>query len=414
MKFNFNNSQLDEQTLKNLIDENKLIVKNTISLPFELDFFDINEKLDNFLKEIDSSNLKLFVLIGIGGSNLGAEAIINFLGNNSGIDFIVFDTFSKTKINLLHEKLKNINEKEQVLVNIVSKSGTTLETIVNSSIVFNAMEKKFKNISDRVIVTTDADSKLWEFAVSKKFHVLEIPKTLGGRFSVFSNVGLFPLKILKINVSKILSGASDAVKDSKLENFKNYALISALIHYHHYKLNRKITNNFLFAPELETLGKWLRQLIAESLGKKYNISGEMQRSGITPLFSIGTTDLHSLQQLFVGGLDDKLHNFIYVDNLNNIKFDLGDFSSLVGEISTQKLSEVRQAIYNGVKDSFKNNNIPFLEIEFENKNIEYDLGYFMQSKMFEIFFLSKFLNVNAFDQPEVEDYKKRTKVNLDK
>lgn len=414
MKYNFNNSQIDEETLNDLIGKNRLIVKNTINLPFEIDFFDINEKLDNFLKNINYSNFKLFVLIGIGGSNLGAEAIINFLGNSSGIDFIVFDTFSKSKINLLHEKLKNINEKNEVLVNIVSKSGTTLETIINSSMVINILQKKFKNISDRVVVTTDADSKLNTYALNKKFYVLYIPKALGGRFSVFSNVGLFPLKILKFNVLKILSGASDAVKDSKLVDLKNYALISAIFHYHHYKLKRKISNNFLFAPELETLGKWLRQLIAESLGKKYNANGKVGRLGITPIVSIGTTDLHSLQQLFVGGLDDKVHNFVYVDNLNNVNFDLGDFSNLLGQITTQNLSEVRRAIYNGVRDSFKSNNIPFLEAEFDNENIEYELGYFMQSKMFEVYFLSKLLKVNAFDQPEVEDYKKRTKVNLAK
>jgi glucose-6-phosphate isomerase len=178
---------------------------------------------------------------------------------------------------------------------------------------------------------------------------------------------------------------------------------SAAILYCHYKKKKNINNNFFFHPELETLGKWYRQLIGESIGKKKTI-------GITPIISIGTTDLHSVGQLYLGGPIDKVTTFI---SANSIDEDLTIpnepyLGELVEGMYGKTLKNIKRTILGGVKLAYKKRRMPFTEIILPDLK-EKSFGAYMQFRMMEIMYLAKLLGVNAFNQPNVESYKEETR-----
>ena len=305
---------------------------------------------------------------------------------------------------------------EKILINCISKSGGTTETISNFEIFIDIIKKYIKEYKKYIIVTTDEDSKFWRFAKEKGFDVLGIPKNVGGRYSIFSAVSLFPLGLIGLNIDKILEGAL-AMRDIclSLDIDKNIASRSACYIYKYYKMGFNIHDLFLFSPDFESIGKWYRQLIGESIGKEYNKDNKQIFCGITPTVSIGSTDLHSMAQLYLGGPYDKFTTFIKINkNKSTLKLpNFDEYSTLVNNIQQKKISEIMDAIFYGTKKSYQKGKRPFLEIVFPDK-YESSIGQFLQYKMIEIMYLGFLLNVNPFDQPNVEDYKNETKSVLEK
>ena len=239
------------------------------------------------------------------------------------------------------------------------------------------------------------------FAKKQHLDFIEIYLNVGGRYSVFSPVGLVPLLILGIDVKKILSGAKQAVIENTSCNIQNIAIKTAICSYVNFLNSRQINNYFLFDPNLEELGKWVRQLVAESLGKN--------NKGLMPIFTIGTTDLHSIYQLFLQGPKNVYTTFMKTENNESIKLDKNlFFKNLVQDLENKKLTDIYNSVYKAVLSDYRKNKLPFAEIKFEKLN-EYDFGYFMQYKMIETMYLGQLLNVNPFNQPGVEEYKKKTR-----
>ena len=193
------------------------------------------------------------IVIGIGGSNLGTIAVFesvkgklhNQLTDKTKILFAdTVDSDTLAQISILMEK--TLRSGKKILLNVVTKSGTTTETIANFQVLLNILKKHKKNYKDFIVATTDKGSKLYDLAELEKFQILEIPKKVGGRYSVFSAVGLFPLSVAGINIDKLLKGAAD-MRDTCLNKniLKNPAAISAVILYLH-KESRNINDNFIF------------------------------------------------------------------------------------------------------------------------------------------------------------------------
>jgi glucose-6-phosphate isomerase len=190
---------------------------------------------------------------------------------------------------------------------------------------------------------------------------------------------------------------------------KNPAVLSAIAIFHNYKKGYKINDNFFFNPELESLGKWYRQLMGESIGKEKNIFNKTVHIGITPTVSIGSTDLHSVGQLYLGGPKDKYTNFIWIKQASEIAVPKKRiFPKLIEQITAKTAKTILNAILRGVKIAYTKQNLPFSETTLE-ENSEKHIGEYMQFKMMEIMFLANLLKINAFDQPNVENYKKETK-----
>ena len=155
--------------------------------------------------------------------------------------------------------------------------------------------------------------------------------------------------------------------------------------------------------------------MAESLGKEFNKKMETVNIGITPVISIGSTDLHSMAQLYLGGPYDKFTTFLSIENSNShIKVPtLKEYSKLVYGIQGMSLESVMSAIVDGTKTAFRQGGRPFMEIKLPCKS-EYSIGQFLQFKMIETIFLGYLLDVNPFDQPNVENYKEETRKILQK
>ncbi|MBI5135295.1 hypothetical protein HZA86_03635 [Candidatus Uhrbacteria bacterium] len=351
----------------------------------------------------------LLVVVGIGGSNLGAQAVYEALRGPSAVvmgasnvgELLFADTVDRFKFSHIENEIAIARrQKRRVILNIISKSGSTTETIMNAELL---VKKAGPFQPEDVVVTTDEHSPLWELAKKSEYHVLAIPKIVGGRYSVFTAVGLFPLAIAHLDVAAMLSGARWAVRQCLGSLHSSPAVKSASVLYHHATHGRAINDNFFFRTDLESLGKWYRQLMGESIGKEGN--------GMMPTVSIGSTDLHSMGQLYLGGPQDKVTTFIAVwgqdDNMRLPKKTA--LGSLVGGvIDGRSTDEVLQAILKGTQAAYARKKHPFMQATFSELN-EFNFGAFMQWKMIEMMFLGKLLGVNAFDQPNVEEYKTVTR-----
>jgi len=377
------------------------------------------EEVKKVAHRVKTKNLKYIVVIGIGGSNLGTKAVYDALYGH-------FDTLQPNRLpKILFSDTsdgewlarcsiflqKEINSPDEVLIVCISKSGSTTESIANFEILFSVLKKKWNTLLQRCVIITDEGSKLALLASQKELHLLFIPKEVGGRYSVFSSVGLFPLSLVGIDCKELLEGARTMREQCLLVNGeKNPALQSALFQFLLNLEKRTISDMFLFAPCLESLGKWYRQLLAESIGKEFDRDGKVVHCGIMPTVSIGSTDLHSMGQLYLAGPRDKMTTFVSVGNdTKSVSVPKkGVFNGLVDSIYGKTSTEIMSAILSGIKRTYQKKKIPFCEIILDDISPK-SLGEFMQFKMMEVMFLGELLNVNAFDQPNVEEYKIETK-----
>ena len=394
-----------KKELKSLREHMKYVVKNmdyddlhaSLILPADKGYFNYMKKEINKRKK---ENYKVILVIGIGGSNLGTmavqEAILGRTNTKTNKEIYYLDTIDHEYSNRIIKKIKS----KKTLIVVISKSGKTTETIVNFEVVKNKL-----NITNKDIVAiTDRDSKLWNYALKNNISVLEIPKLVGGRYSVFSAVGLFPLAMMNIDINKLINGAFEGLKNGLSNN--SIAIKSASEIYIHYKSGQNIHNTFLFSNDLESLGKWYRQLMGESLGKEYDLNKKQVFLGITPTYCIGSTDLHSMGQQYLGGPYDTFTTFVSIKKREKIK--IKSKTMLVEGIDNKEMKDVIDAILKGAKKAYKKMNRPFVSFELEKLN-EMSIGYFMEIKMMEMMFLGHLLNVNPFDQPNVELYKRETR-----
>jgi glucose-6-phosphate isomerase len=434
IEFSFGDSMIPQQRILETSERLRPMIRNVanaISEGYESDLASLylpdDRQMLAEVRQTIGENLQLkpvyLVVVGIGGSNLGTiavqEAILGKLYNQltASTKVLYADTVDSDSINDIITLVKPILERGgNIVLNVISKSGTTTETIANAEVLIDLLRRHKKDYKNCITVTSDKDSELWDIAVREGFNVVEIPRKVGGRYSVFSPAGLFPLGLLGINIERLLDGAR-SMRDTciNMNVEENSAAVSAALQYLHYMSGKNISDLFLFANDLESLGKWCRQLMAESLGKEFNKKGETVNIGITPVISMGSTDLHSMAQLYLGGPNDKFTMFLSVENSNSqVKLpNLREYSKLVNGIQGKSLESIMSAIMEGTKAAFRKGKRPFMEVKLPCKS-EYYIGQFLQFKMIETIYLGFLLGVNPFDQPNVESYKEETRKILQK
>ncbi|OGZ14637.1 MAG: hypothetical protein A3H76_05740 [Candidatus Lloydbacteria bacterium RIFCSPLOWO2_02_FULL_54_12] len=363
-----------------------------------------------------SAQLRYIVVIGIGGSNLGAKAVYDALRGTydparpQKPKLVFLDTLSHDTFRALDELFEaRVEHSEQVLINIVSKSGTTAESVANFALLYRSLAKRLPDIASRIVATTDRDSLLWKAGEKHGWGLLAIPLPVGGRFSVFSAVGLFPLLAAGIDVREFCRGAAEMCRAITSPDETNPARRPAEELFAAMRSGCSMVNLFYFHPELESLGKWERQLIAESLGKEKDVTGKTVHAGITPLVSIGSTDLHSMAQLYFGGPRDKFTLLIRASETKGDRIpEEGPLSDIVPGLAGKETSAVMDAIYRGVSAAYKAHALPHGEVLLSTVS-SHALGQYMEWRMATVMYLAKLMKVNAFDQPNVEDYKSVTK-----
>ncbi len=415
MVFNYDNALVSKQkilsTSKKLVSEIKKLKEakdwySFASLPLDTNTLRVVTAAVSLKQKLRP---RLIVVVGIGGPNLGTMAVQEaLLGKNWNLHnsprILYADTVDPDALQVIIEEMQNVlRQGQQVLLNGISKSGSTTETIANFEVLLNVLKRHRKDAEKYVVVITDKDNSLWKLAVKNNFSVLGIPKHVGGRYSVLSTVGLFSLGMLGINLKELLSGAAWMREKCLSEVKKNPAAIGASLLYN---CKKNIYDNWFFSTDLESLGKWHRQLLAESCGKN--------GKGITPIVSIGSIDLHSMAQLDLGGPADKFTNFVFTHFNNTLKVPFyPEYNKLVPDLQKKELNHIMHAIRSGAVAAYKKGKRPFTEIKLDGRNAR-AIGAFIQLKLMETVLFAKLLGVNPFDQPAVESYKKETRRVLSK
>jgi len=375
------------------------------------------EEVNHVAQRFWSSRLKYVVLVGIGGSNLGAKAVYDAIYGAEDAHsprtpkLLMLDTISPSALSSVACVLLSLDHEEEFVINVVSKSGTTAESVANIAALLEAITPKFPGVKKRIVVTTDHGSKLWKLAEREGYAVLSIPSPVGGRYSVFSAVGLFPLALLGVDIKQFRIGGEAAVREcTVLGAAHNPAMRLALAIFVEAQKDARMLNFFAFEPAAESLGKWTRQLVAESLGKELNIRGEEVRSGITPIVSVGSTDLHSMAQLYFGGPRDKFTLFVRPHLARSAQaLAKSEFTELAPGILGRRPEEIMHAIYSGTLAAYHQHKLPSAELVLTSGLSASGTGAYMALFMLTTMYLAQLWEVNAFDQPNVEDYKAETR-----
>ncbi len=371
----------------------------------------VNEVKDEF----DS-----FVLLGIGGSALGPMALQQAVNHpyynelprekRGGYPrFYVADNVDPERLVYLFD----IIDIEKTVFNVVSKSGSTSETMSQFMILKEMLEKKLgkEGAKKHIICTTDKEKgNLIKIAQEEGYKTFIIPSGVGGRFSELCPVGLVPAAFCGIDIKELLAGAAymdELCKNDEL--FKNPALLYAAINHIGMSKGRNISVMMPYADSLKYISDWYAQLWAESLGKKFDNNGKVVNVGQTPVKALGVTDQHSQVQLYAEGPDDKIVVFLGVDEYREtitIPKIYSDMPSLgfLGGVTQNRLIQVEQeateyALWVAEKLSFT--------ITLPKVNA-FTIGQTLMLFELATAYAGELLNINAFDQPGVEEGKNAT------
>ena len=346
-----------------------------------------------FAKTVDQTNI---AIIGIGGSTLGTIAIYNFLKKANNYDKKLH-FFESTDPMDIKSRLAKLNLEDTLFI-VISKSGTTIETISLFKY-FHSLTKIDKN---NCVIVSESDSKLTTYANKHKMKTFEIPKDVGGRFSVFSAVGLLPLAIIGVDIDNLLNGAKK-VRNSFFEQTEYY---QPLMEKARFLVENKAKFNinvlFSYSSSLEGFNKWYIQLWGESLGK-FNVN--KTRQALTPIGLIGPVDQHSFLQLIAEGKRDKTVTFIKVDDFNDdtrIPSKTLDGFEDLEYVDSLKFAELIEAQANATIEAIENmKDIP-CDIITIDKVDEYNIAALMFNFQLLTSIVGKFVQINTYDQPGVE------------
>lgn len=346
---------------------------------------------------IETSDVLL--VIGIGGSYLGAKAGLDMLGNQKSKLEIVFAGIN-FDYNDLAQKLEYVKNKD-VTVNVVSKSGTTVEILSTLNIVERFLKNKYKNdYKSRLIFTTDKNNGyLRQRANNEGIETLCVPDSMGGRYSVLSAVGLFPFACAGLNIKKIMEGASFAYQELATDEIdKNpayqYAIYRNLLWK---KLGKKIELFTSFNSKISSFGAWLQQLFDESEGK--------DGKGIFVSSLAFSTDLHSVGQFIQQGSPIIAETFIdFQDKGKDIVLNGLSLDSPIKYLEGKTMSEINNSALFGTIQAHKDAGVPIVTIEFDDIS-EFSFGYMVYFFELSCATSGYLLGVNPFNQPGVEQYK---------
>lgn len=415
MKINFNNVLINNDEINKYEDmvkdiHNKLHdncnsqdnFMGWLNLPINYD----KEELEQIkiCAEKVKNNSKYLLVIGIGGSYLGARAVIEALTStfynlreNSPIILYVGNNLSTSYINDIIKIIGN----DDFSINVISKSGTTTEPAIAFRIFKKILENKYgNNASERIFVTTDEEKgALHTIAKENNYQTFKIPNNIGGRYSVLTAVGLFPIAVANINVDKLLNGAIKAYNKYNNSNLNEndcykYAVIRNLL----YHKDKNIEIFASYEPRLHYFIEWLKQLFGESEGKN--------GKGIFPVGVEFTTDLHSLGQYIQDGRRNIFETVLNIENTNESITMTKEENNLdnLNYLEGLTLDYINHKAMEGTIDAHVSNDVPNILINVDKLDEETigELIYFFELVCAMSGFI---LNVNPFNQPGVEKYK---------
>ncbi len=351
---------------------------------------------NNFKFKLNFKEIKKFhkfktvVVLGMGGSTLGAEAIYFFLKKKIKKKFIFLNNLDYIKI----KKLKKNYDFKKILFIIISKTGNTLETLTITNLIKNKNVDK-KNM---LIITEIKKNLLNEFSKKNQITCIE-HKPVGGRYSVLTEVGMIPAYLMGLKPRKFLDGKKNITKKIMTTLAKNLLILEKNY------LSKKFKSIIFccYSPNIEKFLYWCQQLIAESLGKK--------SLGLLPTVSIMPKDHHSLLQLYLDGPKDKLFYFFSEKVRKNLQIKQNLFGTKLQKLYKKDILEVVNSQKSAFQEILKKKEIPYRDFEIKDFN-EQTLGELFSYFMIETSVLGKRLQINPFNQPAVEQVKIKTREKL--
>ena len=379
-----------------------------IDLPVDYD----KEEFDRILKAAEKikSDSEVLVVIGIGGSYLGARAAIEFLGHSFANEvsrdirkapeiYFAGNSISST---YLKDLIDVIGDRD-FSVNVISKSGTTTEPAIAFRVFKELLEKKYgkEGAAGRIYATTDkARGALKNLATEEGYETFVVPDDIGGRFSVLTAVGLLPIAASGADITKLMEGAAAARKDAIEKDFaENDAMKYAAIRNILLRKGKVVEVLANYEPGLHYVSEWWKQLYGESEGK--------DQKGIFPASVDLTTDLHSMGQFILDGNRIMFETVMNVENsreeiiINEEPADLDGLNYLAGK----NMDFVNKSAMNGTILAHTDGNVPNLRVNIPAQD-EYSLGQLFYFFEFACGVSGYLLGVNPFNQPGVESYKK--------
>ena len=372
----FKNFQIKRKTsslkkdLKSLFEENNNVIQS-LNKNYKDNFKKKNLRILKKIKDVR--------LIGMGGSSLGTKAIYSFLKSKIKKNFLFQDNLNANS---------KINEKKKYLNLVVSKSGNTIETIINANIY---IKKKDKNI----FITENKKNYLFLLGEKLKAEIIHHNNFIGGRYSVLSEVGMLPAEFMGFDPKKFRQ-LNNLVKNKKYLNAL-ISNVSSSIFFQKKKFNSIIIN---YDRSSENLFLWYQQLIAESLGKN--------KKGFLPVISNMPKDNHSLMQFYLDGIKNNFFTFFYVHERNSSKIKDNNILSSHRFIRNKCIKDITFAQKKATENVFNRKNIPFRSFEIKKRD-EKTLGELFCFFILETILIGRALRINPYNQPAVEIIKKETK-----
>ena len=365
------NTQKVKKKLKKILQENNEVIKS-LRKTYKNSY---NRKLVN--KYNKGLNYRV---IGMGGSTLGTQAIYNFLGKKIKKNFSFVDNL---------QSITKTNNKKKFTNLVISKSGNTIETIINTNLF---LKKKHNNI----FITENKKSYLYLLAEKLKAEIIDHNNYIGGRYSVLSEVGMLPAELMGLNSNKF-KNLNMLIKNKNFFNSLISNVSSTLYFIKNKKYNSVIIN---YDEKSENLFNWYQQLIAESLGKN--------KKGILPIISNMPKDNHSVMQLYLDGFKNNFYTFFFVNEKNSTKINTNFDDNRMSYLKNRNLHQIKLSQKLATENVFLKKNIPFRSFTILKRD-EKTLGELFSFFILETILIGKMLNLNPYDQPAVELIKKETK-----
>lgn len=398
------------QNKVNIIDEqikNKKAQGNDFlgwyDLPININIEDL-DLINKYAQEV-RQNYEVLVVCGIGGSYLGARSAIEALRGLKSDDHLEIIFFGQTFSSDYTYEILRYLETKKFAINVISKSGTTTETAIAFRLLKNLLEKKVGKEKARqaIFATTDATSgALRKLGLKEGYRMFVLPSDIGGRYSVLTPVGLFPIACAGLNIKDMVEGAVDAYhayNNPTLDD--NEAYKYAVSRDFLYQNGKGVELFVLYEPKLLMLGEWLKQLFGESEGK--------MKKGLFPASVSFSTDLHSLGQFIQDGTPLLFETIIHFKDAKDnvlIPFDEENLDGL-NYLANKNLNDVNTKAYLGTLDAHVNvGQVPNIILELEKLN-EKTLGHLFYFFMKTCAMSAYLLDVNPFNQPGVEVYKEK-------
>lgn len=361
------------------------------------------ERIKKCAKKIRETS-DCLVVIGIGGSYLGAKAI----------DYAMSSYFEKSDIEIIYagfqlsstylSELLDYLKGKDFCVNVISKSGTTTEPAIAFRFIKELMEEKYtkEELKDRIFATTDKHKgALKELSDINGYETFVVPDDIGGRFSVLTSVGLLPLCVKGLDIDKLMMGAENAMEEfTKLDYESNFALQYGSFRNNMYRNGKDIEIIVNYEMRLKYFSEWFKQLFAESEGKN--------NKGLFPMICNFTTDLHSVGQMIQDGQKNVFETVISVENPQKDLFIKSDDDNLdnLNYLSGKSVDYVNKMAMQGTLNAHLSSNVESIVVKIDTINEE-NLGYMIYFFEMSVAISALVLGVNPFNQPGVEEYKKQ-------